>query len=264
MILTGGGEGDEAATGAGDGDQGCVEDGDAQDEDGDHPTGGLRQFGEAELEAQGGHHEAQEHGPAVAHEDPGRVEVPAQEAQGGAQDGCRQGAHQHLAAEGGEEQEKGRGYGRHAGAEAVHVVQDAEGGGDADDPEEGESGGEGERGGEGEGESVENSDADAGGDEDEGGEGHGDHEFHLGMQEAPVVEGAHEGQQGGAGQDADDLGAGVAVNEEDDGQDGAGVDGQTTQEGHGGEVHLARAGPVNDAQAQGELPGGGGEADGSD
>ena len=90
---------------------------------------------EAELQAERGHQEAEEHRAAVAHEDFGGLEIPAEEAGGAAEDRRGQRGDQCLAVEVGEHGEKDRCHGGDAGAETVHVVEDAEGSGDADDPE---------------------------------------------------------------------------------------------------------------------------------
>src|SRR5580704_10281202 len=57
-----------------------VEDRDAQNQQRSEPGGNVVGLLEAQLQPERGHQESQEHGPAVAHENLGWLEIPAQKA----------------------------------------------------------------------------------------------------------------------------------------------------------------------------------------
>ena len=69
---------------------------------------------------------------------PVRIEVVAKKAQGGAQQRRRHAGHQELPVGDGQEKEEGGGHGGDAGGEAIHVVQEVHGVGDAHHPEHGD------------------------------------------------------------------------------------------------------------------------------
>ena len=109
-----------------------------------------------------------------------------------------------LTVHGGGNGEEARSHGGDAGAETVHVVENAEGGGDADNPDDGEAPIEDEAGDAGN-ELRKELRADAGRDQENRGDGHADEEFHLVMEQAAVVEEADDGEQRSSGEDAEDL-----------------------------------------------------------
>lgn len=89
-----------------------------------------------------------------------------------------------------------------------------------------------------------NGHVDAGSDEHESRQGHAEQQFDLMVQAAAVVQDADDGQEGGAGQDGDDLGARGAVDEQQEGDHSRSVDGHPTQQGYRDQVDLARIGLV--------------------
>src|SRR5580658_753030 len=88
---------------------------------------------EPQLQPECSHQESEEHRPAVAHENLGGFEVPAQKPRSSAEDGGRQCGDQGLAVQVGKQGEENGGHGSDAGAKAVHVVENAEGGRNAND-----------------------------------------------------------------------------------------------------------------------------------
>ncbi len=89
-----------------------------------------------QLQRQRGHQEAKKHRAAVSHENFGGLEIPAQKSGGGAQNRGGHGADQQLPAFQSEDGEEQRSDGGDARAQAVHVIENAEGRRDADDPDE--------------------------------------------------------------------------------------------------------------------------------
>src|ERR1700728_3534293 len=127
VVLARRSERDEAAAGTGDRDESGVEDRDAEDQHGNEPRGRemRRTFG-TDFQAERGHQESEEHGATIAHENFRRIEIPDQETESGAESGGRQRADHRLPIERGRQREDAGGYGGDAGAEPVHVVENAE------------------------------------------------------------------------------------------------------------------------------------------
>ena len=93
---------------------------------------------EAQLKSKRRHQKAEKHRAAIAHENFRGLEIPSKEAGCTAENGGRQSCDQRLAVKVREHGEENRRHRRDAGAQAIHVIQDAEGCGDAHDPENGE------------------------------------------------------------------------------------------------------------------------------
>ena len=112
--------------------------------------------------------------------------------------------------QGREKGEEERGHGGDAGAEAVHVIENAERGGDAGDPEDRERGvgkiASGSRPEHGKDLRV-----NARSQQDASGDGHGHEEFYLVMQQAAIIGGARQHDQSGSGQNGQDLREGFAA-----------------------------------------------------
>ena len=70
------------------------------------------------------------------------------------------------------------------------------------------------------------------------------------VQKAAVVEDANGGDQRGAGEDAFDLGARGAIENEEHGNHDGAIHGQAAQKRNGREMNFARAGQVHHADAQ--------------
>src|SRR5580693_4445611 len=206
MVFSRRGKWKQTAAGAGDGDEGGVKNGGAEDERRSQPGGERRNVVQAQLQGQRRHQEAEKHRAAIAHENFGGLEVPAQEAGGGAQDGSGQRGHEGLAVEVRKYCEEDGGHGSDTGAEPVHVIEDAEGGGDSNDPDDGE------RGVQPVAEAAANEQAEylgvnAADEKNHGGERHAGKKLYLMMQPAAVVQKTDNRDQGGAADDAEDLGA---------------------------------------------------------
>ena len=105
----------------------------------------------------------------------------------GAQRGGAQRADQRLPVEAGGEREKTRGHGGDAGAQAVHVVENAERSGDAHDPDDGEAAVENDARAAGD-KFRKKLGADSGGEQEQRGNGHADEKLHLVVQQAAIVE----------------------------------------------------------------------------
>src|ERR1700733_9518737 len=127
VVLARRSERDEAAAGTGDRDERRIEDRGAEDEHGNKPGGRemRRTFG-PDFQAERGHQESEEHGAAIAHENFRGIKVPDQETESGAESGGRQRADHRLPIERRGQSEEAGSYGGDAGAEAVHMVENAE------------------------------------------------------------------------------------------------------------------------------------------
>src|SRR5271157_1117153 len=194
----------QAATRAGDGDERGVKNRGAEDKDGGQPTGGRGGMFEPEFQRECGHQKSQEHRAAIAHENLGRLEIPAQETSRRTQDRrCKRGD-KCLAVQVSDEGEENGGHGGDAGAQAIHVIQNAEGGGDADDPKNSKRRVEPlacmatEQ-------HAEDLSVDAAGQKNHSGQRHAYKEFDLVMQPTTVIQKTNDGDQSGAGDDAETL-----------------------------------------------------------
>ena len=148
--------------------------------------------------------------------------------------------------------DEGEGYGSDggdAGAEAVHVVEDAEGSGDAYDPDDGEDAVENVADPSAD-EDAENLGVDAAEKQNRGSQGHAEEEFYLMVQPAAIVEDTYRGDQGSGGENAFNLSAGGAVKHEEYGNHHRAVHGQAAEKRNGTEMDLARAGQVDHADTQ--------------
>ena len=134
--------------------------------------------------------EAEKHGAAVAHENFRGLEIPAQEAGRAAEDRCGQSGYQCLAVQVGEHREENGGHRGDAGAQAVHMIEDAERSGDADNPEHRQRGVE-QVADVTPQEDFENLRVNAGGQENARRERHSDEEFDLVMQPSAIVQETH-------------------------------------------------------------------------
>src|SRR5215472_8110011 len=108
-----------------DGYQRGIKNGRTQDQDGSQPTGKMGCIFQTQLQTQGGHQESQEHRAAITHENPGRLEIPAQKSGSGPENSRRQDGDQNLSVHIRQQGKKDRGHRRHAGAQSVHVIEDA-------------------------------------------------------------------------------------------------------------------------------------------
>src|ERR1700722_1073239 len=196
---------------------------------------------EAELQTERGHQETEEHGAAVAHEDFGRLEIPAQEAGGAAQNCCGEGRDQCLTVEVRDHRKKDRSHCCDARAQAVHVIEDAEGCGDADDPKDGKdrvkrisraSGNE----------SLKYLSVNSAGEKNSGSEGHRDEQFDLMMQPALVIEEADRRNERRARYDAEALRARRAVEREQNREHDRPPHCESAQERDWLQVYVARSG----------------------
>src|ERR1700722_7689861 len=255
MVFSRCSEREQTAARAGEGDERGVKNGGAEDEDRSEPGGQRGRMVQAELQGQGGHQETEEHRAAIAHENLSGFEIPAEETGGGAQDGSCQRGHQGLAVEVSEHGEENGSHGSDTGAEPVHVIEDAERSGDADDPDDGESGVHpiAEAAAKDQAEDLR---VNAAEEKNHSSQGHGGKKFYLVMQPAAVVEETDNGNQGGAAGDADDLGAGWAVENNQNGQHNPAVDGEAAKKRDGFQVNFTRPGQIHHADANGQRPDG--------
>ena len=214
MIFARRGEGQQAAARPRNGDECGVKDRDAENQERREPAGEIAGVFEAEFQSECRHQEAEEHGAAVAHEDFCGLEIVAEEAGGAAENRGGQRGDERLTVEIREHGEKDRCHGGDASAETVHVVEDAEGSSDADDPEDGECSVE-QICDVSVNENLKNLGVDSAGEKNSGGERHGKKQFDLVMQPAFVVEETDGGDERGAGDDACALGACGAVEGEE-------------------------------------------------
>ena len=246
------GEGEQAAAGAGDRDQGGVKDRNAENQHRNQPSVRELRAVRADFQAERGHEESQEHRPAIAHENFGGIEIPAQKTERGAERSSAERADESLTVHGGGNGEEAGGDGGDAGAEPVHVIENAEGGGDADHPHDGEA-------------PIKHQAGDAGNelrkklraytrsDQKNRGDGHADEKFHLVVEQAAVVQEPDDREQRGAGQDAHDLLLGNVVAREQNRQHKAEIDSDAAQQRYWVYVDFARPGLVHHSVAQRQM-----------
>ena len=122
---------------AGDGHEGRVEDRDGQQQHGErqHPEHPAR-VGARRAQAERAQEKPHEEAPGVAHEDPRGRQVANQEARQGADEGRGHARAGPVAVHQEEDEPEGRRDGREASREPVHVVQQVDGVGNADDPQD--------------------------------------------------------------------------------------------------------------------------------
>jgi hypothetical protein len=89
-----------------------------------------------------------------------------------------------------------------------------------------------------------------------GGQRHADKKFYLMMEPAAVVEETNNGDESGAADDADNLGARGAVENNQDGQHHAAINCQATEKWDGFQVNLTRSGQIHHAKANSQRPDG--------
>lgn len=140
------------------------------------------------------------------------------------------------------------------------MVEDAEGGGDADNPEQGERdiGAPGRGAGQ---DRLKELSANPGNEQENSRERHADKELDLMMEQAAVIEDASDADERGSGEDAGHLCACGAVERNERSKENAAIDGQATEQGHGREMDLARTGMIHHANAKSELADGNGETE---
>jgi len=245
----------QSAAAARDGNESGIEDRDAEDQDRHEPSEREAHTFGADLQAESGHQKTEEHRAAIAHEDFGRIEIPAQEAQRGAKHGRAEGANEHLPVEAGRQSEEARRDGRNAGAETVHVIENAEGRGDADDPEDREAAVEHRtcRAGN---ELREKLSADSGRQQKQRGDGHADEKLHLMVKQASVVEESDGGDQRRASENGRNLVLRHVAERKEDRENESEIDGDAAQQRNRLEMNLARPRMVHHAVTQGEMTNG--------
>src|SRR5882724_1251237 len=133
VILAWRGKRQQATARAGNRHEGCVEDCHAQDQNRCEPGGKMTGVFQAEFQAESCHQVTEKHGAAIAHENLRRLEIPAEKPSGGAENGGSKSGDQCLAVQVGEHRKENGGHGRDTCAQAIHVIEDAERGGDPHD-----------------------------------------------------------------------------------------------------------------------------------
>lgn len=251
MVFARSGKREKTAARARNSDQSGVEDGDSQNQKGNQPGGNMVAVSEAQLQSEGGHQESEEHGAAIAHENFGRLEIPTKKTGRRAEDGGRERGDESLAIQIGEQCEENRGGGRNAGAQTVHVVEDAEGGGDADDEEDCEKSVKDVAGAAAE-KDFKNLRVNASRKQNTCGERHAEEKFDLMMKQATIIENADGGHDGRAAQDSHDLLACFSAKGEKNREDHGPIHGQATEERNRSKMNLARTGKIDHSNAQGE------------
>src|SRR5271167_4242355 len=103
MVLSGRGERQQSTARAGNRDERGIEYRHAKNQDGNQPGGGEMRSLRTNLQSERGHQKTQKHGAAIAHEDLGGIEIPAQEPQRGPQNGGGESADHGLPVETGDE-----------------------------------------------------------------------------------------------------------------------------------------------------------------
>src|SRR4029077_14638714 len=161
---------------------------------------------EPELKTQCGHKESQKHSPAVTHEDFGRLKVPTQKSRCSAKHCSSKRGDKGLAVQVCKQgEEDGRSSG-HSGTEAVHVVQYAEGGGDANDKKNSQNCVQNVARSSAQ-KNFENLCVNAGNQQNARGKRHSKEKFNLMVQQAPVIQNTYGGDDRRARQNSHDLGA---------------------------------------------------------
>ncbi len=204
---------------------------------------------QAQLQPQSGHQEAEKHRAAIAHENLRGLEIPAQKPGGGAQNGGGQRGNQRLAVQISEHGEKNRSHGGDAGAQAVHMIQNAERGGNAYDPNYRESDVQKIAAAPAQ-QHAENLRANSAGQQYGGCQRHAHKQFNLVMEQAAVVEDADSRDERGSNEDAHDLGARRSVEGKERGDYHGGVHRQTTKKRDRGQMNFARTGKINHSHAK--------------
>ena len=140
------------------------------------------------------------------------------------------------------------------------MIENAEGGGNPDDPEDGEAviQHHAKRAGN---QKRDNSGADTRGNQEQCCDRHTDEELHLMMEESAVVEEADDREQRGSRKNADNLLLGRSVQREQDGQDEAEIHADPAEQRDRLEMDFARAGLVDHSIEQGIVAHGDGEAE---
>src|SRR5580700_6385728 len=249
MVLARRGKRQQAATRARNRDESRVENGYSQYQQRSEPRGDVVGLLESQLQPQRGHQESQEHGTAIAHENFGWLEVPAQKTRCCTKNSGRQSRHQRLPIQVSEQGEEDGGGGRHPCAKTVHVVQDAERGGNPYDEKNRQNGIQ----------NVARSSAkknfeklrvNAGNQQDASSQWHGEEQFDLMVEPPSVVENTHRSDNGCARQDAYDLGACCSTEGKQNRQDNSAIHRQPPQQGDGTKVDLARTGQIDHTHAK--------------
>src|SRR6266481_9171603 len=200
VILAWRGKRQQAAARAGNRHEGCVEDGHAQDQNRCEPGGKMTGVFQAEFQAESCHQVTEKHGAAIAHENFRRLEIPAEKPSGSAENGGSKSGDQRLAVQVGEHGKENGGHGRDTCAQAIHVIEDAERGGDSHDPNDSEDGVQ-KISTASANEYAENLRADSADQKNRGGEWHACKEFNLMMEQSAVVEDTDTGDERRADED---------------------------------------------------------------
>ena len=148
---------------------------------------------------------------------------------------------------------KRRGHRGDPGAEAVHVVKNAERGRDPHHPDDREAPVEDQSGHAGH-ELRKKLRADAGSDQENRGKRHADEEFHLMMEQPAVVEEPDDSEQSGSGENAYNLLLGYAVAREQNRQHKSEIHGDAAEQRDGAYMNFARPGLIHHAVAQRQMP----------
>src|ERR1700722_8091615 len=187
----------QAATRARNRDECRVENGHTQNQQRSEPRGDVVGPLESQLQRKRGHQESQEHGTAIAHENLGGLEVPAQKASCCTKNRSRQSRHQRLPIQVGEQGEEDGSGSRHPGAKTVHVVQDAERGGNPYDEKNRQNGIQKVARSSAQ-KNFKNLGVNAGNQQDASSQWHREKQFDLMVQPASIIENTNRSDHGGA------------------------------------------------------------------
>src|SRR5215831_20525939 len=99
----------------------------------------MRGIFDTQLETQSSHQESQKHRATITHENFGGLKVPAQESCGCSKNRRRKHSDQRLSVQVGKKGEEHGSHRSNAGAQAVHVIENAERGGNANNPKDRQS-----------------------------------------------------------------------------------------------------------------------------
>src|SRR5271156_4271060 len=258
VVLAGRSEGQQPAPRPRNGDERGVKNRYAENQHRNKPCVREQRLVRTNFQPERGHQKTEEHRAAVTHKNFRRIEIPAQKSERGAERGRGESRDHGLPVGIRRNGEEARGHRGDAGAQAVHVIENAKRGRDADDPQNGEAPIESQSANS-ENELRKKLRANAGSDQENGGERHGGEKFYLVMQQPAVVKEADNGDQRGAGQDADDLLHRRVMPRKQHSEDEAQINGDPAQQRNGIQMNFARPGFIHHAVAQREMADGHGE-----
>src|SRR5271155_2464705 len=252
VVLAGRSEGQQPAPRPRNGDERGVKNRYAENQHRNKPCVREQRLVRTNFQPERGHQKTEEHRAAVTHKNFRRIEIPAQKSERGAERGRGESRDHGLPVGIRRNGEEARGHRGDAGAQAVHVIENAKRGRDADDPQNGEAPIESQSANS-ENELRKKLRANAGSDQENGGERHGGEKFYLVMQQPAVVKEADNGDQRGAGQDADDLLHRRVMPRQQHSEDEAQINGDAAEERNGIQMNFARPGFIHHAEAQRQI-----------